>query len=88
MLALLLVASIGLGVACLFAAVRRAWAPLIAAGVLAVGCGWLYAIAERPNNQFVYITPYLVTLIVVSVRGQSLRPPAQAGIPWRKGMQV
>ena len=41
-----------------------------------------------PNNQFVYITPFLVTLIVVSVRGQALRPPAQAGIPWRKGMQV
>ena len=41
-----------------------------------------------PNNQFVYITPYLVTLIVVSARGQSLRPPAQAGLPWRKGMQV
>ena len=56
--------------------------------ILAVASGWIYLIATRPNNQFVYITPYLVTLIVVSARGQALRPPAQAGLPWRKGMQV
>jgi simple sugar transport system permease protein len=87
-LALLLVASIGLGVAALFSAVRRDWLPLLVGGIVAVGCGWLYLVAERPNNQFVYITPYLVTLIMVSVRGQALRPPAQAGVPWRKGMQV
>jgi ABC-type uncharacterized transport system permease subunit len=44
--------------------------------------------ATDPNNQLVFITPYLVTLIVVSVGGQRLRPPAQEGIPWRKGMQA
>jgi simple sugar transport system permease protein len=87
-LALLLVASIGLGVAALFAAVRRDWMPLLVGGIVCVGCGWLYAVSDRPNNQFVYITPYLVTLIMVSVRGQALRPPAQAGVPWRKGMQI
>ncbi len=87
-LALLLIASIALGVAALYAGVRRQWGPLLAAAVVAIGCGWLYAIAERPNNQFVYITPYLVTLVMVSVRGQALRPPAQAGIPWRKGSQI
>ena len=88
-LALLLVASLGLGVAALV----RGRPPAVGAGadrrhVVAVACGWLYVIADRPNNQFVYITPYLVTLIIVSVRGQALRPPAQAGVPWRKGMQV
>ncbi len=87
-LALLLIASIALGVAALYAGVRRQWGPLLAAAAVAIGCGWLYAIAERPNNQFVYITPYLVTLVMVSVRGQALRPPAQAGIPWRKGSQI
>jgi ABC-type uncharacterized transport system permease subunit len=87
-LALLLVASIGLAVAALFAAVRQQWLPVLVGGIVATGCGWLYVVAERPNNQFVYITPYLVTLIMVSVRGQALRPPAQAGVPWRKGMQI
>jgi general nucleoside transport system permease protein len=87
-LALLLVASIGLFVAALLAIIRRDWIPVFGFLILAVACGWIYLIASRPNNQFVYITPYLVTLIVVSARGQALRPPAQAGIPWRKGMQV
>ncbi len=87
-LALLLVASIGLAAASVYAFARRQWPAVVAAVVLAIGCGWIYTAAERPSNQFVYITPYLVTLIVVSVRGQDLRPPAQAGIPWRKGMQV
>jgi ABC-type uncharacterized transport system permease subunit len=87
-LALLLVASLGLFAASLLAIVRRQWIPVFGFFILAVACGWIYLIAERPNNQFVYITPYLVTLIVVSARGQLLRPPAQAGIPWRKGMQV
>jgi ABC-type uncharacterized transport system permease subunit len=87
-LALLLVASIGLAAASVYAFARQQWAAVVAAVVLAVACGWIYMGASRPNNQFVYITPYLVTLIVVSVRGQMLRPPAQAGIPWRKGMQV
>jgi simple sugar transport system permease protein len=87
-LALLLVASIGLFVAALLAIIRQDWIPVFGFLILAVACGWIYLIASRPNNQFVYITPYLVTLIVVSARGQALRPPAQAGIPWRKGMQV
>jgi general nucleoside transport system permease protein len=87
-LALLLVASIGLAAASVYAFARQQWAAVVVAVVLAVACGWIYMGASRPNNQFVYITPYLVTLIVVSVRGQMLRPPAQAGIPWRKGMQV
>jgi simple sugar transport system permease protein len=87
-LALLLVGSLALAVAAAFSAVRRKWAPLLMAGIVSLACGYLYLIADRPNNQFVYITPYLVTLIMVSVRGQALRPPAQAGIPWRKGMQI
>jgi simple sugar transport system permease protein len=87
-LALLLVASLGLFVAALLAVIQRRWIPMVGFLILAAASGWIYIIAERPNNQFVYITPYLVTLIVVSARGQALRPPAQAGIPWRKGMQV
>ncbi len=36
-------------------------------------------------SEFVAMLPYAVTLIVVASRGQSLRPPAQAGEPWFKG---
>lgn len=87
-LALVLVGALALAVAAVYSIVRRRWLPLIIAAAAAGGCTYLYVLAEEPNNQFVYITPYLVTLIVVAVRGQALRPPAQAGIPWRKGMQV
>lgn len=59
-----------------------------AALLLAAGGVVVFVQADRPNNQFVYVMPYVVTLIVISAWGQALRPPAQAGVPWRKGMQV
>ncbi len=37
------------------------------------------------NNQLVFITPYLVTLLVLTFASQHLRPPAAEGRPWRKG---
>ena len=86
--ALILAAAIAIAVATVVAVWRKRWSivpwtvALSAAGFIA------YAMAERPNNQFVYIMPYLVTLVVVSVGGQQLRPPAQEGIPWRKGSQL
>jgi ABC-type uncharacterized transport system permease subunit len=49
---------------------------------------WAYVVFKEPNNQFVYIFPYVVVLVVVSVRNQSLRPPAAEGIPYFKGQQT
>lgn len=46
---------------------------------------WAYLAAERPNNQLVFVTPYVVTLVAVSVGARRLRPPAEEGIPWFKG---
>jgi len=87
-LALVLVGALALAVAAAVAAYRTSWVPFAVLVGLAVASAWLYLATDDPNNQFVYISPFLVTLIVVSVRGQALQPPAQAGIPWRKGMQV
>ncbi len=44
-----------------------------------------YLAAEEVNNQLVFITPYLVTLLVLAFASQHLRPPAADGKPWRKG---
>jgi len=44
-----------------------------------------YVSAETVNNQLVFITPYLVTLLVLTFASQQLRPPAAEGKPWRKG---
>jgi len=87
-LAVVLAAALALGLAGVWLLLRRSWSVVVWCAIGALACGWAYLIAERPNNQLVFISPYLVTLIVVSVGGQSLKPPAQAGIPWRKGMQV
>lgn len=86
--ALVLAAAMALLVAAVAAVWRRRFSVVVWAGALAAAGFLAYAMADRPNNQFVYITPYLVTLVVVSVGGQRLRPPAQAGLPWRKGAQI
>ena len=54
-------------------------------------CSWpalsllYFLITKTVNNQLVFITPYLVTLLVLTFASQRLRPPAAEGRPWRKG---
>ena len=55
---------------------------LLAAGLLVAA---FYATVDEVNNQIVFITPYLITLLVLAFASQRLRPPAAAGRPWRKG---
>jgi simple sugar transport system permease protein len=86
--ALILAAAIGLVLVAVWAALNRRPKVIGVAALFAVIGVLAYAMAERPNNQFVYITPYLVTLLAVSISSKRLRPPAAAGIPWRKGSQL
>ena len=58
----------------------------VAVSLLAVLLIIYYAGTDQVNNQFVYMAPYIVTLIVLSFASQRLRPPAADGKPWRKGM--
>jgi simple sugar transport system permease protein len=55
---------------------------LAAAGLLVL---LYYANVDEVSNQIVFVTPYLVTLLVLAFASQSLRPPMAAGRPWRKG---
>jgi simple sugar transport system permease protein len=48
---------------------------------------YYYSITDEVNNQLVFITPYVVVLIVLAFSSQRLRPPAWDGRPWRKGME-
>lgn len=61
--------------------------PVSGAGLAAAGLVVLayYLNVDQVNNQLVFITPYLVTLLVLAFASQHLRPPAAAGRPWRKG---
>jgi len=84
---LLLAAAIGLILLAIWMLVQKDFAPSGTIAVFAVVTMWAYFAAESPNNQLVFITPYVVTLIAVSIGAQRLRPPAEEGIPWFKGMQ-
>ncbi len=55
---------------------------LLAAGLVVLA---YYVTVDQVNNQIVFITPYLITLLVLAFASQRLRPPAAAGRPWRKG---
>jgi len=85
--ALLLAAAIGLVLTTILMAIRKSWEGAGFVAVTAIVTFWAYFAAESPNNQLVFVTPYVVTLIAVSVGAQRLRPPAEEGIPWFKGMQ-
>jgi simple sugar transport system permease protein len=84
---LLLAAAIGLVMLVLWMLMSRNYAPAGTVAVFAVVTLWAYFVAQSPNNQLVFVTPYVVTLIAVSIGAQRLRPPAEEGIPWFKGMQ-
>jgi simple sugar transport system permease protein len=80
----LLAALVAAGVAIALMARRRAGQAI---GAIVIGALSLtyYLSTEEVNNQIVFITPYLVTLLVLTFASQHLRPPAAEGKPWRKG---
>jgi general nucleoside transport system permease protein len=54
-------------------------------GLLGVLSGLWFATTDAVPVEFVQMTPYVVTLLVLAVATQRLRPPAADGKPWRKG---
>lgn len=83
--ALLLAAAIGLALSAVWMLITRNFTGMGFAVLIGVALFWAYFITERPNNQLVFVTPYVVTLVAVSVGAQRLRPPAEEGVPWFKG---
>ncbi len=83
---LLLVALILVVVAVRQALARRI--PLTLATLLIAGAFFLwYATVDEVPSQLVGFTPHLVTLLVLAVASQRLRPPAADGVPYRRGQQ-
>jgi ABC-type uncharacterized transport system permease subunit len=85
--ALLLLVALLLVVVAIRQALNRR-IPLAAAAVLiAVAFFLWYATVDRVPSQLVGFTPHLVTLLVLAVASQRLRPPAADGRPYRRGQQ-
>ena len=53
--------------------------------IVAVITFLFYRSTDEVNNQIVFVTPYVVTLLVLTIASQRLRPPAAEGRPWFKG---
>ncbi|MEV6028739.1 ABC transporter permease [Streptomyces sp. NPDC052036] len=78
-----------LGILVVFGAAYLAWKKrYVPAVVTAVAAALLFVWYSTTNDvpaQLVTATPYLVTLLVLSLSAQSLRMPKADGLPYRKG---
>lgn len=83
--ALLLVAAIALALGAVFAVMRRHVVAAVVLAALAVGFGLWFATSGTVPTQFVFFTPHLATLLVLSFATQRLRPPAADGLTYRRG---
>ena len=87
-LGLFLGAGIALALVAIRNVVRRDFNGAIAAAIVAALSFVVYAVVDEVNNQFIYMTPYVVTIVVVTIFAKRLRPPAAEGIPYFKGEQL
>ncbi|GII53186.1 ABC transporter permease [Planotetraspora thailandica] len=84
--ALLLVVALLLAAVAVYQLVRqrRNLAALIT-GVGAIVVFVVFAVTDTVPEEFTSFTPYLTTLLVLSLASQRLRPPAADGVPYRRG---
>jgi len=85
--ALLLFTALLLGLLAVRSLLRRSMRAAVLSAMAAVGFAvWFFASTAVPT-EFVSFTPHLVTLLVLSLASQRLRPPAADGQPYRRGQQ-
>jgi simple sugar transport system permease protein len=82
---LILAVGIALAVFAVWSIYKRRAQAAVTAAIFAALAIFVYLVVDEINNQFIYMTPYVVTLLVVTLFAQRLRPPAAEGIPYRKG---
>jgi len=84
---LLLIALVG-GALAVWLGYRRRWVPAMwLVGTAAVSLT-VFLSTESIPREFVFITPYLTTLVVMALASQHLRMPAADGRPYRRGQQL
>ena len=83
--ALFLSLAIGLAAFGIFMLVRRKVIPGSVGIAVAVGVLVLYLFTDTVPQQFTQATPYVTTLLVLSLASQRLRMPAADGVVYRRG---
>jgi general nucleoside transport system permease protein len=82
---LLLYLAIALLATAVWMGVRRKVVPAVILGVVAVAVAAWWSMTDTVPTQFIFVTPYLTTLLVLAFFAQRLRPPAAVGRPYRRG---
>jgi ABC-type uncharacterized transport system permease subunit len=75
---------LAVGIALLWAA-QRSWRPALVAGVVGLVVYLVYYTIDTVPREFAAYAPQLVTLLVLAVASQRLRPPAALGREYRRG---
>jgi len=83
--ALLYAAVISAGVLVIWQLFRRKWTTAALAAVGAVAVYALYYATDELPTEFLPYTPHIITLVVLALAAQRLRPPAADGVPYRRG---
>ncbi len=83
--ALLVLFFIGLLALAAWSVYRRRFVRGVVGAVFAVLLLLWYLRTDTLPPQVTYMTPYITTLLVLSLASQRLRPPAADGIPYRRG---
>ncbi|MFO7548431.1 MAG: ABC transporter permease [Acidimicrobiia bacterium] len=84
-LSLFLVVSIGMVLLAGRSAIAGKVRPAAWQGAVAIAALAVFMFVGRIPNEFIFITPYVVTLVVLSAASQRLRMPAADGVRYRKG---
>jgi general nucleoside transport system permease protein len=83
--ALLYAAVIAAGLLVIWQLFRRKWTTAALAAVGAVAVYALYYASDELPSEFLPYTPHIITLVVLALAAQRLRPPAADGLPYRRG---
>ena len=83
--ALLLLLSIGMVIFTIINLRRKKYVSVVISMITAAIAAWLYVNVKELPGQFVTMTPYIVTLLVLGLGTQRLRMPAADGVPYRRG---
>jgi simple sugar transport system permease protein len=83
--ALLLLGAILLAIGAIWLAVKKKYVSAAVTLVIGVLVFLWYANTNEVPTQIVSATPYVITLLVLSLSAQRLRMPKADGLPYRKG---
>lgn len=84
-LALFLLAAVAFTGVAVYLTVKRKVPQAIGLLVIGILSFVYYQITSQVDSRIVYVTPYVITLLVLAFASQRLRPPAAEGVAWFKG---